>query len=189
MRLSLLALLGLLPLCGQQVEDTSYTAPGGERVQRLDIILPASIEEVWETISTAKGWMTFMAPHVEMELKPGGKFHTQYRPNAQVGDPGTIYNTVQAYVPLRMLALKIGLNENFPREAREAGTLHAVLLLEPLGPKRTKASEIMVGFKEGPAWEQVWKLFERGNRYTFEEMYKRFVNGPVDWKAAPASKK
>lgn len=181
-----------LPLlaAAQQVNDTSYVAPNGERVQRLEIVLPASIEEVWQTVSTSQGWMTFMAPNVEMELKPGGKFHSHYTYGAKIGDPGTIYNTVQAYVPLKMIALKIGLNELFPKEAREAGTLHAVMMLEPISPKETKVSEILVGFGKGSAWDTTWKFFDRGNRYTFAEMYKRFTTGPFDWKKlAEANKK
>ncbi|MBI4891484.1 MAG: SRPBCC domain-containing protein [Acidobacteria bacterium] len=173
---------------GQEVKDTSFAAPNGERVQRLEIVVPASVRECWDLVSTAEGWESWMSPHVEMELRTGGKFYSNYKLGAKVGDPGTIYNTVLAYVPLQMLTLKIGLTETFPKEAREAGTLFAVLTLEELGPKQTKLSETMVGWKDGPGWDWTYNFFLKGNRHSFEGMYKRLVSGPVNWQAQQPQK-
>ncbi len=174
---------------GQEVKDTSFVAPNGERVQRLEIVVPATVRECWELVSSAEGWKSWMSPNVEMELKTGGKFHSNYRLGAKVGDPGTIYNTVLAYVPLQMLTLKIGLTDVFPKEAREAGTLFAVLTMEAAGEKRTRLSETMVGWKEGPGWDWTYDFFLKGNKFTFEEMYRRVVHGPVDWTAKQQQKK
>ena len=189
MRIRLLVFLLLFRwlLAAQEVKDTSFRAPDGERVQRLEMVVPAALKEVWETVSTSRGWTTFMAPAVDMELKTGGKFLSNYRAGAKPGDPGTVYNTVLAYVPMQMFAMKVGLTDAFPKEVREAGTLFAVLTMEEAGPGRVKLSEMMVGWREGPGWDWTWKFFAEGNRYTLLEMYKRFQRGPVDWKAkAPA---
>ena len=189
--------MGLRLLCGlmlmawapfaQEVKDTSFRAPNGERVQRLEALVPATLKDVWETVSTSKGWMTFMAPTVDLELKTGGKFQSNYQVGSKPGDPGTINNTVLAYVPLQMVAIKLGLTEAFPKEVRDAGTLCAVLTMEDAGPGLVKISETLVGWQDGPGWEWTWKFFTEGNTYVLQEMYKRFQNGPVDWKTkAPA---
>ena len=184
--ISLLLLL-TVPLLAQEVQDTSFRAPNGERVQRLDIIVLSTVKDVWSAVSTSEGLMTFMAPSVAMELKTGGTFQSNYRVGAKIGDPGTITNTVLAYVPMQMFAMRIGLTQAFPTEVRQANTLFSVLTIEDAGPGRVKVSEMMLGWREGPGWDTTWKFFLQGNRRTLLDLYKRFAEGPVDWqtKAAP----
>jgi hypothetical protein len=170
-------------LMSQEIKDSSFRAPNGERVQCLEIVVPATLQQAWEAVSSSQGWMSWMAPAVDLELKPLGRFNSNYRAGSKPGDPGTIYNTVLAYVPLRMFSMKIGLNENFPKEVREANSLFSVLTLEEAGPGRVKLSEMMVGWQEGPAWDQAWGFFDKGNRYTLQQLYKRLTQGPTDWKA------
>ncbi len=188
MRAISVALLLAAPLLAQEVQDTSFTAPNGERVQRLDIVIPSTVREVWTAVSSSEGWMSFMAPLVAMELKTGGIFQSNDRAGAKLGDPGTITNTVLAYVPLQMFAMRIGLTEAFPKEVREANTLFSVLTMEEVGPGRVKISEMMLGWKEGPGWDMTWKFFLQGNRRTLLDLYKRFAEGPVDWKLRAAPK-
>ena len=177
----MLVLAGLVT--AQEVKDTSFRAPSGERVQRLEIILPATTRAVWDLVSTPEGWMSFMAPAVDMQLKTGAKFESNYRVGARIGDPGTITNTVLAYVPLQMFAMKIGLTSAFPKEVREADRLFSVLTMEEAGKGKTKLSEMMLGWEEGTGWESTWKFFLQGNRRTLLEIHKRIVEGPVDWSA------
>ncbi len=50
-----------------KVSDTSFVAPNGERVQRLEIVLSGvTPAQVWEALSTAGGLRTFVAPVVEI---------------------------------------------------------------------------------------------------------------------------
>lgn len=189
MRLLISLLLVAGGLAAQEVKDTSFRSPAGERVQRLEIVVPATLTDVWATVSTSEGWMTFMAPTVRMELKTGGTFQSNYRVGSKPGDPGTITNTVLAYVPMEIFAMKVGLTEAFPKEVREANTLFSVLTMSEAAPGRVKLTETMVGWQEGPGWDRTWKFFEQGNRQTFLAMYKRFAEGPVDWKARPAPRR
>ncbi|MFB3828372.1 MAG: hypothetical protein ACE15B_16505 [Bryobacteraceae bacterium] len=175
-------------LPAQEIRDTSFRAPNGERVQRLEFTVPATLKEVWDVISTPQGWTSFAFPVLDMELTTGGKFHSNYRAGAKPGDPGTIYNTVLAYLPMQMFAMKIGLTDAFPKEVRDANTLFFVLTMEEAGPRRVKLAGMMVGWQEGPGWDWTWKFFEQGNRQTFLAMYKRFVEGPVDWAAQSRQK-
>jgi hypothetical protein len=185
--ISVLLLLSV-PLLGQEVEDTSFTAPNGERVQRLDIVVPSTVKDVWTAVSSPEGWMSFMAPVVAMELKTGGTFQSNYRVGARLGDPGTITNTVLAYVPMQMFAMRIGLTDAFPNEVREANTLFSVLTMEEAGPGRVKIREMMLGWREGPGWDKTWQFFLQGNRRTLLDLYKRLAEGPVDWKTKAAPK-
>lgn len=175
-------LLMTVPLLAQEIRDTSFTAPNGERVQRLDILVPGTVKDVWSAVSSSEGWMSFMAPAVALELKTGGTFHSNYRVGAKLGDPGTIMNTVLAYVPMQMFAMRIGLTDAFPKEVREANTLFSVLTMEDAGPGQVKVSEMMLGWRDGPGWDRTWRFFLQGNQKTLLGLYKRFAEGPADWK-------
>ena len=162
------------------VRNTSYQALG-ERILRHQVAVDATLEESWNAFTTAEGLRSFAVPVVEFELKTGGKFHSNYRVGSKVGDPGTIYNTVLGYVPLRMMAFKIGLTDQFPAGPREAGTLFAVVEFEPLSARKTRIVLAMLGWGTGPEWDQVYEKFDWGNAYTLEKLRERFLNGPVDW--------
>ena len=162
------------------IKNTSYRL-GSERVLRHEVVLNAPLKAAWDAFSSADGLKTFVAPTVEFELKTEGKFHSNYKKDSTIGDPGTIYNTVLAYVPEKMLAFRIGLTERFPAEPRAAGTLFAVLEFQPVSKSKTKVSVSMLGWKDGPQWDEVYKFFDWGNAYTMDQLRKRFVSGPIDW--------
>ncbi|HLK17760.1 MAG TPA: SRPBCC domain-containing protein [Bryobacteraceae bacterium] len=164
------------------VKNTSFVAPSGERVLRHEAMVNASLADVWAACSSSEGWMTFMAPVVQMELKTGGRFDSNYRVGSKIGDPGTIHNTVLNYVPMEMFSLRVGLTEQFPERPRQAGTLFAVLTFKEMGAKRTLVTISMLGWGMGEDWDTVYKHFDRGNSYTMAELAQRFERGPMDWK-------
>lgn len=165
--------------------DASFTAPNGERVQRLEIIIPGvSARRVWEMVSTSEGLRSFVAPVADVEMKYNGKYYTNYKVGAKIGDPGTIYNTVLAYVPLDMLAIHVKLGTQvFPEPVAKADRLNAVLEIKDLGDHRVRVSETMVGWETGEDWDKVYKFFETGNAYVLGQLYKALVAGPRQWKA------
>ncbi len=159
------------------VRTTSYQA-GGERVLRQEVVVDSTVEQVWRSFTTTEGLKTWAAPVVEFELKTGGKFYSNYTAGSHVGDPGTIYNTVLSYLPLRMMSFKIGLTNRFPEGPRHAGTLLAVAEFEPIGKHRTKVTLSMVGFGTGPEWDQVYTFFDANNPQALSSLRKSLVSGP-----------
>lgn len=164
--------------------DTSFVAPSGERVLRQEIIVPATLDEVWQVLSTADGLRTWMAPVVDMQLKTGGHWWANYDPAAKITDPSTIHNTVLGYVPMKMISVKIGIAPPFfPKGPSEDGTLFAVLTLDDLGNRQVRVTEHMVGIGPGEDWNKIYRFFETGNAYTLGQLVKRFQLGPRDWSA------
>lgn len=186
--LTVLCFASIATPAAEHAKNTSYQTAWGERVLRHEAMVTAPVQQVWEAFTTAEGLKTFVAPNIELERRTGGKFHSNYRYGSKVGDPGTIYNTVLSYVPLRMFSFRIGLTGIFPKEARDAGTLFCVLEFEPVASARTKVSVSMVGWGDGPDWDWTWKFFDQGNAYTLDQLYLRFEKGPVDWKNRAAPK-
>lgn len=163
--------------------DASFTSPNGERVQRLEIIIPGvSVAQAWEMVSTSQGLRAFVAPVTDIELKYNGKYFTNYNPAAKIGDPGTIYNTVLAYVPQQMLAIHVKLGKAvFPATVADADRLNAILEIKDLGDNRVRVSETMVGWQAGEDWDKVYKFFETGNAYVLGQLYKALTVGPRQW--------
>ncbi len=165
-----------------RARDASFVAPNGERVQRLEIVVPATREQVWQAMSTSEGLRGWVAPNTDVEMKTGGHYYTNYNPRAKIGDPGTIYNTVLAYIPLEMVAIHVKLGGIFPEPVAKADRLSAVLRISPAGKGRVRVSETMTGWQSGEDWDKVYQFFQVGNAYTLGQLYKRFVKGPRQWK-------
>ena len=163
--------------------DTSFVAPGGERVQRLEIVIPGvTPKQVWEAVSPSEGLRSFVAPVTEVEMKTGGHYYTNYNPAARIGDPGTIYNTVLAYIPLEMVAIHVKLGTQiFPASVANADQLSAIMQIKDMGNGNVRVSEIMTGWQSGEDWDKVYKFFQTGNAYVLGQLYKRFAVGPRQW--------
>ena len=165
----------------KRVRNTSFRGPSGERVLRHEIVVDASLEDVWKALTTSEGLESFMAPVVHVELKTGGRFDSNYRAGSKPGDPDAIHNIVLCYVPLEMFAIKVNLTAQFPAEARDAGTLFAVLTLKDLGNHRVQVTESMGGWGEGKGWDDTYGFFDWGNAYTLGQLYRRLKEGPRQW--------
>src|SRR5215831_3313668 len=133
----------------QKVKNSSFTSPGGERVLRHELVIEASLEELWNAMTTEDGLKSFMVPTAKVELKTGGAWETNYRVGSRIGDPDNIRNQVLCYIPLEMLALKINLTAAFPEGPRNAGTLFAVMTFKQLEPTRVLLTESMAGWQQG----------------------------------------
>jgi hypothetical protein len=166
--------------------DASFTAPNGERVQRLEIVIAGvSAKQVWDMVSTSQGLRAFVAPVTDVEMKYNGKYYTNYQPGSKIGDPGTIYNTVLAYIPMEMVAIHVKLGKVvFPASVADADRLNAILAIKDLGDNRVRVSETMVGWQTGEDWDKVYTFFQTGNAYTLGQLYKALTVGPRQWPAA-----
>jgi hypothetical protein len=165
--------------------DVSFTAPNGERVQRLEIVIAGvSAKQVWDMVSTSQGLRAFVAPVTDVEMKYNGKYYTNYQPGSKIGDPGTIYNTVLAYIPMEMVAIHVKLGKVvFPASVADADRLNAILAIKDLGDNRVRVSETMVGWQTGEDWDKVYIFFQTGNAYTLGQLYKALTIGPRQWKS------
>jgi uncharacterized protein YndB with AHSA1/START domain len=176
-----LLLCGTAAAAGQNVMNTSYQLPNGQRVLRHEVVAPVPIGEVWKAWSTSEGLRSFVAPVVAIDLRIGGIWEASYDPSAQLGDPRNIKNEVLSYLPERMLSVRIHQTPpDFPHP--EFGKqLWTVIELAPFSESSTTVTVTMLGWGDGSGWERVYHLFNRGNHFTLEQLYKRFTEGPREW--------
>lgn len=172
-----------VPIGAQEVLNTSYTTPDGGRVLQQQIVVPATLDEVWKAFTTSEGLSSFAAPLARADFRLGGIWEASFDPDAEIGDPDNIRNEYIAFVPMRMIAIQtVNAPPDFPHPEL-LDELFFVLEMEDLGANRVRLTESGVGFGDGEGWDTIWELFERGNEWTLQQLYKRFAEGPIDWSA------
>ncbi len=169
---------------GQEGENTPSGTPDGfsvssrvertavgERVLIQEVLLNASITDVWQAYTTDEGWMSWAAPKARVDLRAGGTILTQYEPNAEIGDPGTNTLHIINYVPQRLLTLKAELNANWPEVMKQDGErLNNVILFERVSDSQTRIESYGVGYGDSPEYEQLIEFFISANEGLFAEL-------------------
>jgi hypothetical protein len=164
-----------LILTGQTVKNTSYTTQTGEKVLRLEAILPVDKKEVWQLFTTDDGLKKWIAPLAHIELKTGGYIVTNYDKSKSLSDSSSIKLPIINYIEQELFTLKVILNNNFPQSVqKEDENLQEIIQFISIGPKQTKIISSMIGWGEGDDWTKAYNFFVRGNIYTYEELIKTF---------------
>ncbi|MCH7887246.1 MAG: hypothetical protein IIA58_04725 [Candidatus Marinimicrobia bacterium] len=100
------------------VRNTSFIAKTGERIQRLEVVVDASLQEIWDAFTTEKGIRAWQVPVVQLDFRIGVTQKSNYNKDAQIGDEGTITNEIVTYLPMELLVYHVNLTEAFPEKAR-----------------------------------------------------------------------
>lgn len=173
--LSLLAITFLLSAKAQDVKNTSYTDSGGERVLRLEVILPVDKATAWQYFTTDEKLRLWIAPLAHIELKTGGYIITNYDKNKTLDDKSSIKLDIINYLQGEMLTLKVKLNDNFSKKAQaEDQNLQEIIQLVEVDKTHTKIISSMIGWGQGPDWDKTYSFFVKGNEWTYKEILKLF---------------
>jgi uncharacterized protein YndB with AHSA1/START domain len=182
-RFSAMALAAGLAACATGSADQSevgFCPVIAERELCHAVVIDAPAAEVWPLIATSEGWRSWAAPVAEVDLRVGGEIETSYDRNARIGGPGNIHNRIVSFEPNRSLVIQIAqAPPGFPH-AEEARNLSTALELEPRG-SRTLVRVRMSGFREGEAYDALFRFFDAGNAYTLNKLVERIENGPTNW--------
>lgn len=158
-----------------QVSNTSFINDGGEKVLQLSIVLPIEKSETWKLFTTDSGLVKWIAPVAKINLKTGGWIKTNYNPQKTLDDSTAIKLDIINFLKEELLTLKVNLNDNFPRQAKqEDKNLQEVLQFIDLGKGQTKIISSMVGFGQGEHWDKTYAFFEKGNVWTFQQILNLF---------------
>jgi len=159
----------------QGVKNTSYITSSGEKVLRLEAIIPVDKKTVWEYFTTDEKLKKWIAPLVHIELKTGGYILTNYDKDKSLSDKSSIRLGIINYLEGEMLTLKVKLNDNFPKKAQaEDQYLQEIIQLAAIDDTHTRVIASMIGWGKGPEWDQTYGFFEKGNTWTYNEILKLF---------------
>jgi hypothetical protein len=157
----------------QEVHNTSYISKTGERVLRIETVVPASVENVWKAWTTPQELVKWIAPVVAIDLKNGGTISTNYDEKSIIGNAGTIQLPIINYLEKEVITLKVNLNESFPKRVRdEDRNLQEIVQIVNLGNGKTKIVSSMVGWGTGKDWDQTYDFFARGDEWTYRQLAK-----------------
>jgi uncharacterized protein YndB with AHSA1/START domain len=167
----------LFPLLafGQEVKNTSYTTSTGERVLRLEFVIPVEKQEAWGLLTTADGWKKWAAPVVSVDFRVGGTILTNYDRNKTTADSGTIRLPILSYLEGEMVILRVVLNKSFPETVRQQDeNLQEIIQIADAGDGKTRVVSSMIGWGSGPDWDKAYDFFARGNKWSYEQLVKLF---------------
>lgn len=144
-----------------------------EKALRFEVVVPASVDQVWTAFSTSEGLRTWLWKEARVDLRPGGDWIVQYTPTATGG------GTIASFEPGRELAIRALAPERFPT-VRQTRTL-AVFRFEPSGPTATRVTLVQTGWQSGEEWDAAYAYLATGNAQLLAQLHRRFVSGPIDW--------
>lgn len=174
-----LSLLAAVPALAQ-----GGTAPSVAVVERAvfkEVVVPATIDQVWDAWTTREGIVSFFAPDARIEARVGGAFNIYMDPGAQPGMKGADDMRYLALQPKRMLSFDWNAPPSLP-EARQQHTF-VVVRFTPLDDKTTRVTLHHSGWGDGGEWDKAYAYFDRAWGFVFGNLKRRFEQGPVDWSA------
>jgi uncharacterized protein YndB with AHSA1/START domain len=157
---------------------------GPERVIREQVIVDATVDDVWDAWTTDAGIQSFFAPACNVELRVDGPYEILFNPDAEPGERGAEGMRVLAFQPKAMLAF----TWNAPPQLAEVrGQLtHVLIWLRRRKDGRTQVTLTHSGWGEGGQWDEAFEYFERAwGRIVLPRLRYRFSVGPVDWSNPP----
>ncbi|MBI3665757.1 MAG: SRPBCC domain-containing protein [Acidobacteria bacterium] len=156
-----------------------------ERVIRKQVVVDASLAEVWKAWTTSDGAATFFAPQANIEARLGGAYELYFFPDQPQGLRGAEGCQVHSIVPMKSLAFTWGAPPQFP-DIRNSG-LHTLVFLrfEELGPRKVRVHFTELGWGEGEQWDKVYNYFVEAWDVVLGRLKHRFASGPLDWAHPP----
>jgi len=154
------------------------------RVIHAEIIVEASVDEVWGAWTTEEGIKSFFAPACNVDLRIDGRYEILFDLEAKQGEQGAEGARILALEPKQMLSF----TWSAPPElsyARKQWT-HVVVRFRKLAEGQTKVSLTHDGWGEGEEWDKAFAYFARAwVDIVLPRLKHRFSVGPVDWSNPP----
>jgi uncharacterized protein YndB with AHSA1/START domain len=160
-----------ISLNAQLVRNTSYTNQSGERVLRLESELPIDISTAWKYFTQDEKIKMWMAPLAHIELKSGGYIVTNYDKTKSLSDSTSIVLPIIAYIDNELLILKVNLNNNFPKSARDTDEhLQEIIQFIKTDENHTNIISSMTGWGNSSDWDKTYSFFTQGNESVFTDL-------------------
>jgi uncharacterized protein YndB with AHSA1/START domain len=157
-----------------------YAAKTTDWMLTKEIVVPAALDEVWKSWTTTEGVRTFFSGAAEVELAPGGKYEIYFVLSAPPGQRGSEGCRVLSFLPKKMLSFEWNAPPQF-EQLREVHT-QVVVMFEEEEAHQVKVTLSHHGWGEGGRWRELYEYFDRAWAYVLDNLKKRFVEGPLNWK-------
>ena len=168
-------IIKILSAESQAVINTSYLNQSGEKVLRLEAILPVDVTTAWKLFTTDEQLKKWIAPIAHIELRTGGYIITNYDTTKSLTDSSCIKLPILSFIDRELLVLKVNLNGNFTQSVRnEDGQLQEIIQFKETGKNQTKIISSMIAWGTGSDWDKTYTFFAKGNEWTYKELLKHY---------------
>lgn len=159
----------------QELKNTSYINQSGEKVLRLEVVLPVDITSAWQLFTNDEQLKKWIAPVAHIDLKQGGYILTNYDKNKDLSDSSSILLPIISFIDKELLVLKVILNGNFAESVRNSDkNLQEVIQFKPVDEHHTQIISSMVGWGKSADWDKTYSFFVTGNEWTYKELLKNY---------------
>ena len=147
---------------------------------RKAVVVPASVDKVWEAWTTTEGVTTFFAPKASVELAVFGDYEMYFDPGQPKGQQGSEGCKILSFIAGEMLSFTWNAPLSMPtvRQARTWVVLH----FYTHEGNQTRITLTHVGWKMGEEWQKALQYFDRAWEVVLGRLQYRFLEGPIDWK-------
>lgn len=182
-RLALVTLFIFAPagVVAQEVAQRTEHLDDGSIMTVHQVVVPATVDEVWQALTTSDGVMSWAVPFAEVDFRLNGIWESSYVRSATLGDPANIRNKFLSYVPKRMMAMQAVQAPMDFQHPEVLAELFSVFEIDPVGDDSTRVVVYGVGYRDTPQMNSVRQMFEGGNAWSMQKLYERFANGPIQW--------
>lgn len=174
-------LIGWTAASAQASPDATAAVAVAERALRKEVVVPATVDQVWAAWTTREGIVAFFAPDARIEARVGGAFNIYMDPSAQPGMKGADEMRYMALQPKRMVSFDWNAPPSLP-EARQQRTF-VVVRFVALDDKTTRVTLHHSGWGDGGEWDKAYLYFDRAWGFVLANLKRRFEQGPIDWSA------
>jgi uncharacterized protein YndB with AHSA1/START domain len=152
------------------VTTTRISAP--EKALKFEVVVPASVDDVWKAFTTKEGMQTWLWRDCVVELRKNGEWTANFGASTGGG-------TITSFVLKREIVIAALAPEKFPTVRKERTT--ARFTFEAINATSTRVILLQTGWKSGADWDAAYEYLATGNAQLLGALYTRFVSGPIDW--------
>jgi uncharacterized protein YndB with AHSA1/START domain len=167
--MTFLLLALLLQVSGVSVEKIQKP----QKELRFAVVVPASVDDVWNACTTTDGLKTWLWSDVRVELRAGGDWLVIY-PGGKTGG-----GTITSFTPKSQLTIRALAPEAYPSVRSERTT--AVFKFDRVDASNTRVTLSQTGWKEGKEWDDAYEYLANGNAQLLAQLKTRFEKGPIKW--------
>ena len=157
-------------------EDTS------DKILHKEVVVPATLDQVWQAWTTSEGTRTFFSSSTRVELRLGGAHEIYFLLDQPYGSQGSEECRILSFLPKKMLSFEWNAPPHFG-ELRNKHT-QVILRFDQITPELVKVTFDQLGWGKGEEWDKLYQYFDKAWDQVLNNLKKRFESGPIDWTRA-----
>jgi uncharacterized protein YndB with AHSA1/START domain len=151
------------------------------RIIRKELVLKASLRDVWDAWASTEGARDFFAPEAKIELRIGGPYEVYFNLNEPQGQRGSEGCVVLSYLPMEMISFTWNAPPSIPNLRNKGEKTWVVVSLRELEGGRAQVSLSHVIVQQGEDWDKYYDYFVPAWDVVTGRLALRFSTSPVDW--------